>query len=190
VDTAIAFADTEVAVGRPIRSGFALVDTHPSLKDSELHLAPSPDGDAAISDWLGPAVLPDVSAYSPTRIAYDLDDVPEGYDTGNGAIDVLAPYRAGYHVTVGSGATVTLVGNLQDREGHPEKLLSGFAYPKQHPDHKLQIFTNSDGRFGAPGFAPGDWIVELGEPGPLQYQFSLPSDAAGIRDVGVLHPSQ
>ena len=188
--TAIAFADGEVAVGRPVRSSFALVDTHPSLDASKLRLQPSERGDTAVSDGLGPALLSEISAYGPTRINYDVEDLPPGYDIGNGAFDLKAAYKSGYHLTVGSGFTATITGFLKGRTGKPISLLSGFAYEKTKPERKVDFFTNAEGRFGVSGFGPGDWIIEIAGDGSPHYAFTLPADAAGLVDLGELNPSE
>ena len=188
--TAIAFADGEVAVGRPVRSSFALIDTHSSLDASKLRLQPSEKGDMAVSDGLGPALLSEISAYAPTRINYDVDDLPPGYDIGNGAFDLKAGYKTGYHLTVGSGFTATITGFLKDRMGKPISLLSGVAYEKTQPDRKVDFFTNGEGRFGVSGFGAGNWIIEIAGTGSPHYAFALPADAAGLIDLGELTPSE
>jgi outer membrane usher protein len=186
--TAVAFADGQVAVGRPVHSSFALVDTHSSLETSKLRLQPSEHGDAAVSDGLGPALVSEISSYSPTRINYDVDDLPPGYDIGNGAFDLQAAYKSGYRLTVGSGFTATITGALKDREDKPISLLSGFAYEKTKPERKVDFFTNAEGRFGVSGFGPGDWVIEIAGDGSPHYAFALPAEAAGLVDLGELKP--
>ena len=186
--SAVAFADGAVAVGRPIRNSFALVDLHPSLEESRLRLSPSDQGDGAISDGLGPALVSDIAAYAPTRIGYGVDDLPPGHDIGNGALDFLAPYKAGYHLKVGSGFAATVSGVLQDADGKPIKLLSGSAFEKQSPDRRVPLFTNREGYFAAEGFGAGEWVIEIGAPATTKFTFSLPADASGMIDLKILTP--
>lgn len=186
--TAIAFVDGQPAVGRPVHGSYALVDAHPSLDASTLRLQPSERGDTAISDGLGPALVSEISAYAPSRIAYDVEDLPLGYDIGSGAFDVKADYKSGYRLTVGSGFTATITGFLKDRTGKPVSLLSGVAFDKTKPDRKVDFFTNAEGRFGVAGFGPGDWIIEIAADGVPRYSFTLPTRAAGIVDLGELTP--
>jgi outer membrane usher protein len=186
--TGIAFADGEVAVGRPVRGSFAVVNKHLSLDESRLRLSPSNDGEVAASDFLGPALISDISPYSPTKIPYDVDNLPPGYDLGSGSFDFLAPYKTGYRLNVGSGFTVTAVGVLRDAAGEPIKLFPGFAFETKQPDRKITLFTNDIGRFGAQGFGPGEWVIEISNSAGLRYAFSLPPEATGLFDLGDLRP--
>jgi outer membrane usher protein len=186
--TALAFADDKVAIGRPVRGAYALIDKHPALEGSDLRVAPSENGDAAKSDGLGPVIVSEIAPYAQSRIAYDVEDLPEGYDIGNGAYDFVAPYKAGHALTVGSGATVMVLGDLRDTAGKPLKLISGVAYERQRPDEKITLFTNAAGRFSAQGFGPGDWQIEMSSPDALRYAFSIAKGAAGMMDVGTLNP--
>jgi len=188
--TALAFADDKVAIGRPVRGAYALIDKHPALKGSNLRVAPSENGDAAKSDGLGPVIVSEIAPYAQSRIAYDVEDLPEGYDIGNGAYDFVAPYKAGHALTVGSGATVMVLGDLRDTADKPLKLISGVAFERQRPDEKITLFTNAAGRFSAQGFGPGDWQIEMSSPDALRYAFSIAKGAAGMMDVGTLNPVQ
>jgi outer membrane usher protein len=132
----------------------------------------------------------EISSYSSTRINYDVDDLPPGYDIGTGAFDLKANYRSGYRLTVGSGFSATVTGFLKGRDDKPLTLLSGVAYEKTKPDRKVEFFTNGEGRFGVPGFGPGDWMIEIAGEGSPHYAFKLPADAAGLIDLGELTPAE
>jgi outer membrane usher protein len=189
IGTAIAFADSSFAVGRPVRSSFAVVGMHPSLKESTLRLSPSDEGEVATSDWLGPALVSDISPYAPAHLSYDVADLPDGYDIGTGAFDMQAPYKTGYGLTVGSGFAVTAIGALSDTEGKRLKLLSAEAFEKRNPERKVALFTNEEGRFGGQGFGPGEWIIEIAGPSAHRFAFTLPENAAGVVDLGTMTPA-
>jgi outer membrane usher protein len=188
--TAIAFADGAFALGRPVRSSFALVEQHPGLEDSKLRISPSDTGDAGSSDGFGPVIVSELSAYTPTRVGYDFEDAPEGYDTGSGSLDFRPPYKGGHRVTVGSGQTVTASGILHDTEYRPIELLAGVAFEGKQPDQKVTLFTNAEGAFSAQGLGPGDWVIEISGPTPYRFAFSLPEGAAGEVDLGTLLPAR
>ncbi len=187
--TAIAFADGRVAVGRPISNGFAIVDTHENLPDSEVAIGISREARQASSDFLGPALVSDVSPYSLSRVAYDVSNLPVGYDLGAGAFDLYAGYKSGYHLTVGSDYTVTAFGVLTDEEGKPIPLLTGVAYQDGRDDGpRVTIFTNRAGRFGAQGLCPGRWIIEMATEPKTRFLVDIPEGAVGLVKLDTLKP--
>ena len=189
-ETGIAFADGAFAVGRPIRGGFAIVEPHRSLNGEKVTVGPR-DAEIASSDMLGPALVPDVFAYSSRRVEYDVPNLPLGYDLGAGAFDFFAPYKAGYRLTVGSDYTVTALGTLIGRDGAPVPLLAGSAAQDGKSDGpQVQLFTNRAGRFGAQGLAPGRWIIEMPTEPPTRYVLDVPANTVGLFDAGTLRPAR
>jgi outer membrane usher protein len=187
--TAIAFADGTWAVGRPVTNSFAIVEPHANLPDSTVTVGSSKDSARASSDFLGPALLPDISPYSPSRVPIDVDNLPMGYDLGTGGFDLLAPYKSGYRFTVGSDYTVTAFGTLTDAEGEPIPLLTGIAFEEGHPDdHQVTIFTNKTGRFGAQGLRPGRWVIEMATEPKTRFVFEVPKDTVGLLRLNTLTP--
>ncbi len=188
--TAIAFADGRVAVGRPISSGFAIINPHNNLAESEVS-AGSADAKRASSGLLGPALLSDVSPYSPSRVSIDVSNLPVGYDLGSGAFDLYPGYKSGYLLTVGSDYTVTAFGTIMDAEGKPVTLLTGEAYEEGQPQgRKVTIFTNRAGKFGAQGLRPGRWVVDMAtEPSKTRYVLEIPEKSVGLVKLGTLKPA-
>jgi outer membrane usher protein len=190
--TAIGFADGRVALGPPIRgNGFALVYPHESLANKEITV-----GDAAAPrafvDGLGPALVPDLPAYTPNSISVDVKDLPPGYSLGTGAFDVISPYRAGYALQVGSANSVSAFGTLLFANREPLALTTGVAYPLEKRDRstKVTVFTNQAGRFVAEGLAPGTWLIEMAaEGGSITYRIEVPNGAQGLLKAGVLTPT-
>ncbi len=188
--SSFAFADGAYAMGRPISNGFAIVDTHHSLTDSTVNIGGSKDSKRASSDFLGPALISDVSPYSSTRISYDVDNIPTGYDLGTSAFDLFAPYKAGYRLTIGSDYTVTAFGTLVDSEGQPVTLITGTAFEEGNPnERKVTVFTNRAGRFNAQGLRPGHWIVEMATEPVTRYIVDIPKDTKGLVRLETLKPS-
>jgi outer membrane usher protein len=188
VNSALVFADGVFAVSRPVYDSFALVQTHENLGDRTLRISPNENGYRARSDIFGPAVVTDISSYSLTRLPYDVEDLPPGYNLGSGSFDLLSPYRAGYTLMVGSDATVSIGGVLQRTDGKPLTLLAGTASNNDSPNSKVSLFTNDAGRFLAQGLHPGRWIIEMASSPPTKYEVLVDSDATGLIDVGVLSP--
>lgn len=188
METSIAYAGGKIAVGRPVRGGFAILSPHHSIKDKQIVVNPDGDSVFAYSDWLGAVLVPNLAEYSTTRVTYDVDGVPVGYDLGAGAFDFKAPYKAGHSATVGSDYAVTAFGRMVNSEGEPTKLITGIAWQKSNPDRKVTIFTNNAGRFGAQGMAPGEWTIEMATTPLSRYKLIIPEGTSGLLKAGTLKP--
>ncbi len=188
METAIAYAGGRVAVGRPVNGSFAIIAPHDSIKDKSVLINPVDGSVQAYSDWMGPVLVPGISAYSTSRVTYDVDGLPVGYDLGAGAFDFVAPYKAGYSLIVGSNYTITAFGTMLDKNGEPVKLLTGIAWRKSEPSRKVTIFTNSVGRFGAQGMAPGKWTIEMATDPLTRYELLVPEKTVGLFKAGTLRP--
>jgi outer membrane usher protein len=190
--TALAFADGRFGIGPPVRgNGFALVFPHESLAGKPITV-----GDAAAprayADGLGPGVVTDLPAYAPNSISVDVKDLPPGYSLGNGAFDIVAPYRAGYALQVGSAHSVSAFGTLLGRDERPLALTTGVARPLRSGNGEavVTVFTNQAGRFVAEGLAPGTWVIEMAADGqPASYTIEVPQGTQGLLQVGVLLPT-
>jgi outer membrane usher protein len=185
--TAIAFADNEIAVGRPISNGFAIIAPHSNLGGSSIAVGGPRESARSISDDMGPALVTDLSAYSRAQIPYDVSDLPAGYDLGAGAFELSPAYRSGYRLTVGSDYTISASGSLIDKFDQPVALLAGTAREADRQDgRKLTVFTNSAGRFAAQGLKPGRWVLEMEADSPIRFVLDIPRDAVGLVSLGTL----
>lgn len=188
----IAYAGGQVALSRPIYDSFAIVKTHESLNGKRVYLDPRGSEYTARSDGLGAAVLPELSAYSPRSISYDVPDAPPGYDLGSGVLQFQSPYRAGHLIEVGSGYFVTYTGQLLKADGSPLELTAGNAFEDAHPERApLLMFTNRNGRFAVQGLRPGGWRIEMPiENGKIVYHVDIPADSTGLERGGALTPEE
>jgi outer membrane usher protein len=188
--TAIAFAGSKVAVGAPVRgNAFAIVNGHESIADKAITVG-SMEAPKAKTDWLGPALVSNLPAYAAANLPVDVDDLPTGYSLGAGGFTTFAPYRAGYGVEIGSAYSISAYGTLETAPGEPVALLSGVAKSAEHPGKEIAIFTNSAGKFGAEGLAPGRWAIEIAAPDlPIRYEIDVPKSADGLFRAGTLRPA-
>lgn len=87
VTSSLAFAGSSVAVGRPVREAFAIVTKHKSLKENDVAIDPTKEGEYARVYLKGDAsaMVPDLVAYNGQVISYEVDNLPPGYDLGDGA---------------------------------------------------------------------------------------------------------
>ena len=189
--TAFAFADGVVAAGPPIRGGaFAIVYPHETIAGKEITVGDA-ESPRAIADGWGPALIPDIPAYSPSNVIVDVAGLPAGYSLGAGAFDLKALYKAGYALEVGSAYSVSVYGTLLDQQGEAVSLVTGFAQAADQPGKRVSIFTNAAGKFGAEGLAPGRWIIEMaGEGAPLHFEIDVPKGVEGLFKAGVLRPAE
>jgi len=168
IDSAIAFADGHVGIGRPISGAFVLAASHRTLEDRSVILNQRRGSFEAKSGPLGPAVVSGFSAYRPARVTTDVEDLPIGY---------------GYFVEVGSDAQITLTGTLLDENGEPIGLATGIARNIDDPDDPpRQVFTARGGRFALQGIKAG--IYEIALTGGGVVRIETPSDAVGLVRVG------
>lgn len=187
VGSSLAYAGGQVAVGRNIYDSFALVRTHKTLGDRKAIVGESFERGRyqARSGILGPALANSLSAYVNQSIVYDVLDVPQGYDIGDGIKRVRPTYRSGYVITAGSDAFVSAMGRLVGRGDVPASLMSGRVNAVDDPGTEAEVFfTNSVGRFAVQKLKPGKtYRVDLFSSPPQSFEFTVPEDNEGLFDL-------
>lgn len=190
--TQIAVADGELAFGRPVGPSFAIVSTHPTLGDSaaEVRQGLGRRDPQARSGLFGPALAPTGSAYNIENIFVGVRDLPPGYDVGAGRYPIFAGAASGYHFRIGSDASYTVLGVLQDSEGEPLSLKVGTAHALADTDFEpVQLFTNRTGRFVVEGLPPGEYELRMGSGDQMRFTFTVADGDERLLDVGRLRPS-
>ena len=162
-NTAIAFAGSDIAIGRPVRDSFAIIKRHKSLAKNKVRIDNRDDGALTKSDGLGNVLVGELNAYSPRTITYDVDNLPLGYDLGEGLFALNPQFGEGYSLQIGSDATITVIGTLIDgQSGLPFSLIAGEATPVNEPDAEpVQFFCNRSGRFAISGLRPIKYELRL-----------------------------
>ena len=192
VGTALAFAGGEFAVGHPIRDAFAIVHPHESLKEGQVIVGRdlSDNRYEANSGVLGGALQGRLTSYNEQSVDYDVDNAPLGYNVGDGVARVNPPYRGGYAIEVGDSYYVSVTGTLT-RGGEPAVLATGQVTALDDDQFEPQpFFTNSVGRFGLLGFAPGrSYRVTLTD--GTSFDFTVPdNDDALLRLTPDVPPAE
>ena len=187
VGTALVFADGKLGLSRPIFDSFAMVAPHNSLNGADVYIDPREQYYNAKSGTFGPAIDPDLSAYIPRTLTYDVPNAPTGYDLGASSVRVLPPYRGGYLVIAGSAYSVTAVGSLLDPNGQAVSLLAGRATEVGVSNaQSVTIFTNRTGRFGMTGLRAGKWRIDMPTEPPTSVVIDIPEGELGVVRLGTV----
>ncbi|MEH6714810.1 fimbria/pilus outer membrane usher protein [Parasphingorhabdus flavimaris] len=191
IGTSLAFADGAFGIGRPINDSFAVVTPHESLGKRKIITGRSLSENEydARSGILGGAVQSDLSSYNAQDVQYDVDSAQPGYDIGDGTVRVEPPFKAGYKIEVGSANFVSVVGVLNDG-AEPVALATGVLRAiKDENFEAIPFFTNSAGRFGLMGLAPGKTYEILLNNGERRFEIAVPADNDGLYRVGTIELS-
>ena len=152
-DTAVAFVDGQVAVGRPIRSNFVLIYPEKGLEGRAFTA-----GSNGLVDMFGPALLTDLAAFSESMVMIgDIPDVPEGYDLGPMRQAVSVGYYGGQSIRVGNGMRVRVFGKAKTAAG-PLAYVACEVFRESEPSIVLnRILTGADGGFLIQGIEHGSY---------------------------------
>ena len=191
LSSAVAFAGNKVAIGRPVREAFALVSQHKSLKDNKIAISPAAEQGYARAFGYGtmPAVVPDLVAYNPQMLSYDVENLPPGYDLGDGAFWLNPAYRRGYELQIGSDSVYTVIGTLSDATTKtPIPLIAGVArYLGDESQKEVEFFTNRNGLFAISGVRPGDYELVLENKAQQKTVITISSQSALLIRMGTIY---
>lgn len=188
IGTSVAFADGAVTVGRPLRDSFAILERHSTLGLRDVKVDETERGYVAATDFLGPALVTELSGYSSRSIYYSVDDLPPGYDLGTGQFVLRPPLNAGYRLTVGTDASYSLIGSVRmagSGEGVP--YLGGALHSLDEPSAEpVPAFTNRNGRLVAVGLKPGRYRLELDSDPPISREITIGEGSEPLVEIGVI----
>lgn len=186
--TSFAIADGVFGIGRPIQDAFLLARPHHTLRGTDVITGRSLTGGGyeAASGPLGAAVVSRLSSYNTQDVRYDIDTLNAGYDIGTGVARVDPPYRGGYEIIVGNDRFVSAVGFLQLGE-EPAALMAGRITSLDDEGFESQpFFTNSAGRFGVIGLAPGRTYVVRINDSEQEFTIEVPKEISGLLKMGTV----
>lgn len=187
VGTALVFADGAFAIGRPVRDSFAIISPHPTLKDKEIRVDQTERGYYARTDALGPAVNVDLVSYARRSVYYSVIDLPPGYDLGTGQFALKPSLNAGYKLTVGSGASYSLIGRIQTASGDPVAFVPGRLVSLDSPESEpVLAFTNRNGRLVATGMKQGRYRLTLDTDPVTVREITISDGDATLLDIGTI----
>lgn len=196
--SALVMADGKFGLSRPVTNSFAIVSSASEI-DAQIAVDPRSrlGGDtkySAWSDFIGPAVVPDLPAYLVRNLEVEAPDAPIGAGVGGEVFVVRPGYKSGFVLSSGSASgSVSALGNMVDMDGDPIAYASGTvrklgseAPAEGSTDEAGVIFTNSAGRFFVEGLEPNNtYEVIMDVAGdPVRFEMTPPEDAIGIWNLG------
>lgn len=189
VASSVAFAGDTVAIGRPVREAFALVKKHDSLDGHRVAVGPAGEHVARAFNDDAPALVPDLVAYTPQQLSYEVDNLPPGYDLGDGAFWLQPGFKRGYNLQVGSDAVLTVIGKLLSlSDDAPIALVAGTAvYLGDETQTPVEFFTNRSGVFAISGLRPGDYELQLNTTRSATVTLRLDDDQGMLIRMGAVY---
>ncbi|MDD1794551.1 fimbria/pilus outer membrane usher protein [Enterovibrio sp. ZSDZ42] len=191
VSSALAFSGSEFAVGRKVGEAFAVISKHANLNDNDIAVDPSIDDQFArvFIDTPYNVLVSDLAAYSDQLISYDVENLPPGYDLGEGGFALYPGYRQGYALEIGSDAVITAIGTLLTvSRSEPLALVVGVAnFLDDEETAPLEFFTNRQGRFAISGLRPGDYHVVLKTNPEQTLSITIPNGSDTFVRLGELY---
>lgn len=183
--TALAFADGHFAISRPISDSFAVISPHPILRGHTVDVNAAGQAPEARTDFLGPAVLPELTSHYRYQVVLSADDLPDGLDLGRDFFTLEPSYRSGTVIPAGTGASVLLEMTLVDFAGQPLYLELGKITQTETPNAApIDFFTDREGRLRVIGLRPGKATLELANYPEAPLTFEIPVGTIGIYNGG------
>jgi len=190
--SAIVYDDGHAALSRPISNSFIMFSADPSIKKYPIGINPQGYRNEertyeAVTDTLGPVVLPDLTPYLYRTVQVDASHLPPGFDAGESTYTFYPTYRSGTFVRLGSNANVLLDGTLKYSDQTPVSLQAGSLSLAGQTNASFEtFFTNRAGRFRIDKLKPGQYVMQLYKFPGITLRITVPKGAAGPTQAGVL----
>ncbi len=181
--TALVYADGQFGVSRPVTDSFAIFDSVGSLRD-EGGLGVQPQGGRYVAreDALGPAVMPELTAYYNTRVMVEPLQPGADFDPKEGDILLKPTYRSGTHVRLGRPSSANVTTTLVWADGKPAALQSGRLTAED--GQTSEFITNREGSTYLHGLRAGSYQGTLDAHPEAAFTLVIPTDKNVNIDLG------
>ncbi len=183
--TALAYADGQFGISRPIEDSFAIFSSTGSLQEEGgLGVLPQAGSYAAREDWLGPAVLPHLTGHYHTRVVAEPLQSSAEFDAQEGDLLLKPTYRSGTSVRIGRPATANATATLVWTNGKPVALQSGTL---AGPDGaKTEFITNREGVAYLHGLSAGTYQGTFDSHPEAPFTVEIPASQKTTVDLGTI----
>ena len=181
--TALVYADGEFGISRPVQDSFALFKSTGSLReDGRVGVQPQARRYQAQEDWLGPAVLPQLTSYYSTHLTAEPRRADADFDPQDGDILLQPTYRSGTLVRLGHPASLDATIKLVWSDGRPVSCQDGNLIAPNGTS--IEFISNRDGVAYFSGLAAGNYRAVISGYPEAAFPVIIPSTSARQIDLG------
>ncbi len=183
--SAVVFADGAFGISRPISDSFAVLDSRGSLHD-EGGVAAQPLGKRYLAqeDWLGPAVLPQLTSYYPVHLVAEPRQASADFDPQTGDLRLEPTYRSGMRILLGQDAIPDVTLNLTWADGKPAALQAGTF--TSATGESTEFISNRDGLVYIHGLKPGTYQGTLVTYPDTVFTITIPGSNEKVLNLGAI----
>lgn len=186
--SSLVYAGGYFGVGRPVVDSFAIFAPIKNLKGQRIDVNPDKDDNyTAKSDWLGPAVLPEIGSYNFSTIVLGGKHVTNSQGLPRDHFDLKPTYKSGYGFGIGTDATMYLNAKIVMPDGSVlENATARAIYVDDASIEPVIVFTNRKGILRAEGFRQGKYRLEVGDNQFQPVEFVIKESSENIFDLGTV----
>lgn len=181
--TALVYAEGQFAVSRPIQDSFAIVRSSGALReDGGVGVQPQGGVYQAREDFLGPAVVPQISSYYPLHLTIEPLSPEAEFDSQQGDFLLSPTYRSGTVIHVGRPAMVDATATLLWPDGQPAALQ---VWTVTAPDGTTsECVSDRAGIAYFGGLSPGTYQAMISDYPETTFTFTIPATKARLIQLG------
>jgi len=181
--SALVYADGQFGISRPVQDSFALVESAGSLRaDGGVGLQPQAQRYQAQEDWLGPAVLPQLTSYYATHVTAEPRRPEADFDPQDGDMLLLPTYHSGTLIRLGRPAALDATLKLTWSDGRPVNCLDGRLTAAD--GRSWEFISNRQGLVYLSGLAAGKYQAVLTGYPEGAFSVTIPQTSAREIDLG------